>query len=244
MKYDHDLPEELLESVVKNPYIHELYAFGSRSTHSDDELSDFDLTVTTPYPAVAEAYTRKSFIDKFGINAIHTIINSEHEVARSFCLASMSLFHKIDIGFSLPNKTIFFPNSRLLFRNNYVCAVRNKTIKKYMEPNDQHDYLDIMLGSLRYVKHRYRGENWSAYRCYHGFIDQLATCRTDASHRSAYKKLDERGNDEILELFFSGDVRNKDLKYHEFIKNLAKNKQLLPEFSEELLKIWEEYIGE
>lgn len=145
--------------LIENPHISELYLFGSRATGRDDEFSDIDLTAVTPYPAAAEAYTRQSLADEFGINAAYTITNNECEIARTFCLAGMSPFHKIDIGFSLPDTTNFFSNSQLIFRNDHVRPPREKQTKKWSEPRAEHDYFDAMMGSLRYIKHRHRSEN-------------------------------------------------------------------------------------
>lgn len=200
------------------------------------------MTATSPHPAAAEAYTRKSLANKFGLSAVYTITSNEHEIARTFCLSGMSPFHKIDIGFSLPGKTNFFPDSQLIFSNDNV-HVPHKSSKKWTEPRAEHDYFDVMMGSLRYIKHRRRGENWQAYKCYRGFIEQLAKARAADSSQNVYKTLDSQNNDEILALFFTGDIHEKERKYYEFIKNLAESERLLPEFSANILQIWDDYIG-
>ena len=46
----------------------------------------------------------------------------------------------------------------------------------------------------------------------------------------------------ILALFFTGDLHEKERRYYEFIKNLIESERFLPEFSEDLLKIWEDYV--
>lgn len=233
--------DEVIKVLADNPYISELHLFGSRAIEKSDGLSDIDLTATSLHPAIAEDYTRKSLADKFGLSAVYTITNNEHEIARTFCLSDMSPFHKIDIGFSLPGKTNFFPNSQLIFSNDNV-HVPHKSSKKWTEPRAEHDYFDVMMGSLRYIKHRRRGENWQAYKCYRGFIEQLAKARAADSSQNVYKTLDSQNNDEILALFFTGDIHEKERKYYEFIKSLAQNEQLLPEFSRDLLKIWRNYV--
>ena len=233
--------DEVIKVLADNPYISELHLFGSRAIEKSDELSDIDLTTTSLHPATAEDYARKSLADKFGLSAVYTITNNEHEIARTFCLSGMSPFHKIDIGFSLPGKTNFFPNSQLIFSNDNV-HVPHKSSKKWTEPRAEHDYFDVMMGSLRYIKHRRRGENWQAYKCYRGFIEQLAKARAADSSQNVYKTLDWQNNDEILALFFTGDIHEKERKYYEFIKSLAQNEQLLPEFSRDLLKIWRNYV--
>lgn len=233
--------DEVIKVLADNPYISELHLFGSRAIEKSDGLSDIDLTATSLHPAIAEDYTRKSLADKFGLSAVYTITNNEHEIARTFCLSDMSPFHKIDIGFSLPSKTNFFPNSQLIFSNDNV-HVPHKSSKKWTEPRAEHDYFDVMMGSLRYIKHRRRGENWQAYKCYRGFIEQLAKARAADSSQNVYKTLDSQNNDEILALFFTGDIHEKERKYYEFIKSLAQNEQLLPEFSRDLLKIWRNYV--
>ena len=239
---DNHMPlDEVLKILTENPYISKLYIFGSRAARKDDDLSDIDLTAITPHPAAAETYARRSLTDKFSLSAIYTITNNEHEIARTFCLSGMSPFHKIDIGFSLPSKTNFFPNSQLIFSNDNV-PVPHKSSKKWTEPRAEHDYFDVMMGSLRYIKHRRRGENWQAYKCYRGFIEQLAKAHAADSLQNAYKTLDSQNNDEILALFFTGDLREKERRYYEFIKNLIESKRFLPEFSEDLLKIWEDYV--
>ena len=222
--------------LIENPHISELYLFGSQATGRNDEFSDIDLTAVTPYPAAAEAYARQSLTDKFGVNATYTIMDNEHEIARTFCLAGVNPFHKIDIGFSLPDTTNFFSNSQLIFRNDHVRPPREKQIKEWPEPRAEHDYFDVMMGSLRYIKLRRRSENWQAYKCYRGFIEQLAHAQ------NIYKTLDSQNNDEILALFFIGDLREKERKYYEFIKHLAESERLLPEFSRDSLKCWEEYL--
>lgn len=241
MRDSHTSLDEVIKVLTDNPHISELYLFGSRAIEKSDGLSDIDLTATSPYPIAAEAHARKSLADKFGLSAVYTIKNDEHEIARTFCLGGMSPFHKIDIGFSLPDKTNFFPNSQLIFRSDNVHAP-HKSIKKWTEPRAEHDYFDIMMGSLRYIKHRQRGENWQAYKCYRGFIEQLANVHAADSPQSVYKTLDLQNNDEILTLFFAGDIHEKEQKYYEFIKNLAENERLLSEFSRDLLKIWGEYV--
>lgn len=242
MRNSHISLDEVIRVLTDNPYISELYLFGSRAIKKNDGLSDIDLTAASTYPIAAEAYARKSLANKFGLSAVYTIKNAEHEIARTFCLSGMSPFNKIDIGFSLPNKTNFFPNSQLIFRSDKVRAP-HESIKKWAEPRNEHDYFDVMMGSLRYIKHRQRGENWQAYKCYRGFIEQLANARaTGNSSHNIYKELDMQGNDEILELFFAVDIHKKEQKYYEFIKNLAENEQLLPEFSRDLLKIWGNYV--
>ena len=234
--------DEVLKILAENPYISKLYIFGSRAARKDDDLSDIDLTAITPHPAAAETYTRRSLADKFSLSAIYTITNNEYEIARTFCLSGMSPFHKIDIGFSLPGKTNFFPNSQLIFSNDNV-HVPHKSSKKWTEPRAEHDYFDVMMGSLRYIKHRRRGENWQAYKCYRGFIEQLANAHAASnSPHSIYKELDIQGNDEILKLFFAGDIHEKERKYYEFIKNRAENERLLPGFSRDLQEIWENYL--
>ena len=242
MRDSHTSLDEVIKVLTDNPHISELHLFGSRAIEKSDELSDIDLTATSPHPAAAEAYARKSLADKFGLSAVYTIKNDEHEIARTFCLRGMSPFHKIDIGFSLPSEVKFFPNSRLILKNNKPQKPSIE-FKKWTEPRAEHDYFDMMMGSLRYIKHRRRGENWQAYKCYRGFIEQLAnTHAASNSPHSIYKELDIQGNDEILKLFFAGDIHEKERKYYEFIKNRAENERLLPEFSRDLQEIWENYL--
>ena len=237
------IPPKLFTALTANPYASKLYIFGSRAVFDDDQFSDIDLTVITDYPVIAEAYTSKILNDQFGIIAAYTIAQNDHEVARSFFLSSVSLFHKIDIGFSLPDKTKLFPNSTLIFQNNRTDQPAKKSGKTWTESDEQHNYLDVLMGSLRYVKHRYRQEYWSAYKCYHGFIEQLAQSRIESrSSTDRYKELDKKHNDEILGLFFSGDLHAKEQKYYEFVKKLIDEKQLLPKFSDGVLKVWKEYL--
>lgn len=237
------IPPKLFTALTANPYIDKLYIFGSRAVFDDDQFSDIDLTAITSCPVAAENYTRKTLDNQFGIIATYTIAQSDHEVARSFFLSSVSLFHKIDIGFSLPNQTNLFPNSTLLFNNNHAKQPDENSVKTWTESPRQHEYLDILIGSLRYVKHRYRQEYWSAYKCYRGFIEQLAQSRIESqSPTDRYKELDKKHNDEILGLFFSGDLHAKEQKYYEFVKKLIDEKQLLPKFSDGVLKIWKEYL--
>lgn len=242
MRDSHTSLDEVIKVLTDNPHISELHLFGSRAIEKSDELSDIDLTATSPHPAAAEAYARKSLADKFGLSAVYTIKNDEHEIARTFCLSGMSPFHKIDIGFSLPSEVKFFPNSRLILKNNKPQKP-NIEFKKWTEPRAEHDYFDVMMGSLRYIKHRRRGENWQAYKCYRGFIEQLANAHAASnSPHSIYKELDIQGNDEILKLFFAGDIHEKERKYYEFIKNRAENERLLLGFSRDLQEIWENYL--
>ena len=237
------IPPKLFTALTANPYTSKLYIFGSRAVFDDDQFSDIDLTVITDYPVIAEAYTSKILNDQFGIIAAYTIAQNDHEVARSFFLSSVSLFHKIDIGFSLPDKTKLFPNSTLIFQNNRADQPAKESGKIWTESDEQHNYLDVLMGSLRYVKHRYRQEYWSAYKCYHGFIEQLAQSRIESrSSTDRYKELDKKHNDEILGLFFSGDLHTKEQKYYEFVKKLIDEKQLLPKFSDGVLKVWKEYL--
>lgn len=242
MRDGHTSLDEVIKVLTDNPHISELHLFGSRAIEKSDELSDIDLTATSPHPAAAEAYARKSLADKFGLSAVYTIKNDEHEIARTFCLSGMSPFHKIDIGFSLPSEVKFFPNSRLILKNNKPQKPSIE-FKKWTEPRAEHDYFDVMMGSLRYIKHRRRGENWQAYKCYRGFIEQLANAHAASnSLHSIYKELDIQGNDEILKLFFAGNIHEKERKYYEFIKNRTENEQLLPGFSRDLQEIWENYL--
>ena len=244
MRDSHTSLDEVIKVLTDNPHISELHLFGSRAIEKSDELSDIDLTATSPHPAAAEAYARKSLADKFGLSAVYTIKNDEHEIARTFCLRGMSPFHKIDIGFSLPSEVKFFPNSRLILKNNKPQKPSIE-FKKWTEPRAEHDYFDVMMGSLRYIKHRRRGENWQAYKCYRGFIEQLANAHAESnSPHSIYKELDIQGNDEILKLFFAGDIHEKERKYYEFIKNRAENERLLLGFSRDLQEIWENYLDD
>lgn len=197
------IPPKLFTALTTNPYINKLHIFGSRATLGGDQFSDIDLTAITSCPVAAENYTRKTLDNQFGIIATYTIAQNDHEVARSFFLSSMSLFHKIDIGFSLPDKTKLFPNSTLIFQNNRTDQPAEKSDETWTESDEQHNYLDVLMGSLRYVKHRYRQEYWSAYKCYRGFIEQLAQSRIESrSSTDRYKELDKKHNDEILGLFF------------------------------------------
>ena len=244
MRDGHTSLDEVIKVLTDNPHISELHLFGSRAIEKNDELSDIDLTATSPHPAAAEAYARKSLADKFGLSAVYTIKNDGHEIARTFCLSGMSPFHKIDIGFSLPSEVKFFPNSRLILKNNKPQKPSIE-FKKWTEPRAEHDYFDVMMGSLRYIKHRRRGENWQAYKCYRGFIEQLANAHAASnSPHSIYKELDIQGNDEILKLFFAGDIHEKERKYYEFIKNRAENERLLLGFSRDLQEIWENYLDD
>jgi len=155
----------------------------------------------------------------------------------------MSLFHKIDIGFSLPDKTKLFPNSTLIFQNDHADQPAKKSGKIWTESDEQHNYLDVLMGSLRYIKHQYRQEYWSAYKCYRGFIEQLAQSRIESQPSTdRYKELDKKHNDEILGLFFSGNLHAKEQKYYDFVKKLIDEKQLLSKFSDGVLKVWKEYL--
>lgn len=240
-----ELLRKILKILIENPYTSEVYLFGSQADQSSDEFSDIDLTVATPHPANAEAHMRKNIVDDFGINAVYTIAYGKHEIARSFCLANTNPFHKIDIGFSLPEKTVLFPNSKLIFQNNYIHTPNKKYVKKWTETRTEHDYFDVMMGSLRYIKYRRRNENWQAYKCYRGFIDQFAKLHTtNRSDENIFKALDKQNNDDILKLFFYSTIHEKEQHYRQFIEAFANNKQLLPEFSKDLLKCWKDYLGD
>ena len=242
---DKELLKKIFKMLTENPYVSEIYLFGSRATQSSDDLSDIDLTTTTLYPVDTEAHIRQRLSDEFDVTAIYTIIYDKHEIARSFCLTGVSPFCKIDIGFSLPDKTSFFPNSKRIFQNNHIHTPSKKRIQKWIETPAEHDYLDIMMGSLRYIKHRRRNENWQAYKCYRGFIEQFAKLHTiDGHDENIYKMLDKQNNNDIMELFFKGTVREKEQKYYQFVKNLATNKHLLRQFSSDILKCWEEHMSD
>ena len=72
---------------------------------------------------------------------------------------------------------------------------------------------ELTIEPLRYIKHRRRSENWQAYKCYRGFIEQLAHARAaDSSPKNSYKTLDSQNNDEILALFFTGNLHEKERK--------------------------------
>ena len=131
----------LFTALTANQYIDKLYVFGSRATLDDDEFSDIDMTAITSFPTGAEDYTRKTLEGQFGIIATYTISQNNHEIARSFFLNGMSLFHKLDIGFSLPNQTKLFPNSTLLFNNNHAKQPDKKSVKTWTESPRQHKYL-------------------------------------------------------------------------------------------------------
>lgn len=239
------IPPKLFTALTANPCINKLYIFGSRAVFDDDQFSDIDLTAITSCPVAAENYTRKTLEGQFDIIATYTIAQNDHEVARSFFLSSMSLFHKIDIGFSLPDKTKLFPNSTLIFQNDRTDQPAKESGKMWTESDEQHNYLDVLMGSLRYVKHQSRQEYWSAYKCYRGFIEQLAQSRIESqSSTDRYKELDKKHDDEILGLFFSGDLHAKEQKYYEFVKKLIDEKRLLPKFSDGVLKVWKEYLDQ
>ena len=99
------IPPKLFTALTANPYTSKMYIFGSRATLDDDQFSDIDLTAITSCPVAAKNYTRKTLDNQFGIIATYTIAQNDHEVARSFFLSSVSLFHKIDT-FPIHRRTV------------------------------------------------------------------------------------------------------------------------------------------
>ena len=131
----------VFKMLTENPYVSEIYLFGSRATQSSDDLSDIDLTTTTLYPVDTEAHIRQRLSDEFGVTAIYTIIYDKHEIARSFCLTGVSPFCKIDIGFSLPDKTSFFQIQSVSFK----IIIYTRQVKSVFKNGSKHPLSMIIL---------------------------------------------------------------------------------------------------
>lgn len=244
-----DLLDKSVNAFSNRNEIFEIYSFGSASKNQLDKYSDVDLTVVTNdiEMTTKELTTVLSKIDK--VATIFTIAETEDSVAYTIFFQNYPLYQKLDLGIVSVNfKNQLFSGSRLEFKNEKPSGYLLSRYFSRLESSPDHDALDCIIGSLRYLKHLKRKEIWPAYKFYKSFIEQylrlkLKTQATKPFTLEDFKAIQKQKEKKLTKLIFNKseiDMSHTYLlflnKYYSLCKNKISNKNRI--FIEKVIAFW------
>ncbi len=203
----------------------ELHLFGSAaSPAARDGWSDLDLQVVTEYPALSQAAWPGILGLAGALELIYPIAESPCASAFSIAFAGPSPYHKVDIGLSARGAALPFTSSEphiLLWRQGARLAPVPYPPHSAYQPEvgtAAHFLVGQLLGAVRYLKARKRGQHLACWRYLSAALNGLLACarwegdplRFNAAPLSSreYVELDRRlPAAERAELFAALDLR-------------------------------------
>lgn len=167
------LSQAAVDAFSRENEVHKIYTFGSINTGKSDAYSDVDLTVVSYDPAHTCARLTHTLSSIGAAEAVYVIFETRDSAAYTVMLDSQSPFQKIDLGIVGAVRPLeMFENSKCVYSSTKLLKAGNKPIRSLGISETDNQLLDCLLGSVRYLKHVHRGETWSAYKFYRGFMDQ------------------------------------------------------------------------
>jgi predicted nucleotidyltransferase len=165
------------------PGASELHLFGSLADGTADAYSDIDLEVTTRDLAASASALADVLTTVAPIEVDWQLPTPEDEVVRTILFRGEAYYYKLDISLrafgQIHNGASDVRKSRVRLwhvephafsgqgKSNYVCAPRPGT--------PGHFVVGQLLGGVRYVKARKRGQDWTCWRFASAQVDWLAT---------------------------------------------------------------------
>jgi len=178
-----NLLSRLCEVLKDLPGVSGIYLLGSLAEGKSDAYSDIDIEVsTTNFPASLAA--RHSVLQRIGpIEIEWPIAHSTDEWVSTIVFKKESYYHKIDMGLANTSKINDVSDKLrgkviVIWKGNstFTSSSTTSTYVHVTEPGTPgHFLVGQLLGAIRYVKARKRGQNLTCWRFASAAVDCLAS---------------------------------------------------------------------
>jgi hypothetical protein len=214
----------------------------------DDQYSDIDLKVITANIDVfIENLMMRIKADDGCLITALILKESPNSAAYTLATAIGTVYQKVDIEV---NDSSELQDSHLIYMSSKTTAHRNgdaikpsRRTKTLASVDKDHEVVDVLLGSLRYLKYRKRGDEWAAYKFYKGFIEQYIKnkLQVDSLSLDTYKRLDLVSFP--TEILYPRSFKSMDKLYGKYLqKMLMELKKLQPQtmrYIDDVLAEWQ-----
>jgi len=178
MQLDH-LQNRLVAALRTLPGVTTLYLFGSRTSAASDQYADIDLQVmTADLPTARVAWPH--FLEAVGpMELAWPITAAPQNTAFAILFQGESYYHKVDIGLSDVADTTPFasPSSYvpLWAKESTIFTPLPQHTNAYMPAYGTigHLLFDELIGGVRYIKARKRGQHFTCWRFIRGKPERL-----------------------------------------------------------------------
>lgn len=218
------LLQKTVEIFSQKKEVAKIFSFGSINTKEADRYSDVDVTVITNDIAETTKALLAILSKIDNIMSTFTLFEGEDSVAYTIFFDNYSPYQKLDLGIvSSKSKAPLFENSKLEYKNKKPSKVITTKYSSLNESQKDHEIMDCVIGSLRYLKYIGRGEIWIAYKFYRGFIEQYLKLKVNLPvdnpmTLNSFKNVQKLHNNNLTELIFNESVDAMSLKYLQYLE--------------------------
>jgi predicted nucleotidyltransferase len=162
-----------VQTFVKDPYVSEMFLFGSYEKKTYDSYSDVDLHV------VSQNFDATMNILWHSFSAIGQVLVAFPLVAEVGHAAYMVLFEhyplytKLDINISDTSKSVPFAEKTCVYRKDIQPPSAASTFLPPLFEEPLNTLYGFYLGAIRYMKYRKREKHFSAYKFYRAQLDHF-----------------------------------------------------------------------
>ncbi len=188
-----NLLQRVSEALRALPGARERYVFGSIADGTADAYSDIDLEVMTQDVAASEAALDGVLNAVAPIEVDWQIPAAEDAPARTILFRGETYYHKLDIGLrdfgQIQDAALNSRKSGIALWRREAPAYRGQCssdgVYAPMPGTPGHFAVGQLLGGIRYVKARKRGQNWTCWRFASAQIEWLASMLLELSRNWA-----------------------------------------------------------
>jgi predicted nucleotidyltransferase len=226
---------------AQDPYVSDIFLFGSYEKKTYDSYSDVDLHVVSQN---FDATMKQLWHTLSAIGQVLVAFPLAAEVGHAAYMVifeNYPLYTKLDINISDTLKIVPFAEKTCVYHSNMLPPNAASTFRPALFEEPLNTLYGYYLGAIRYMKYRKREKHFSAYKFYRAQLDHfLLRWYQDISHERSvsrlgileYQMLDTREESTALKRYlYPENEQTMDRLYLELLQTMTD--ELKPQFDEQ-----------
>ena len=220
-----------VQTFASDPYVSEMFLFGSYAKKTHDRYSDVDLHVVTQNFDATMSQIWYSLSSIGPVLVAFPLAAELGHAAYMVLFENYPLYTKLDINISDPLKSAPFAGKTRVYQRDELPAHAASTFLPALFEEPLNTLYGYYLGAIRYMKYRKREKHFSAYKFYRAQLDHILlrwyrnVSREFSVERLGileYQLLDTwEENTELKRYLYPGNEKTMDKFYIELLQNMT-----------------------
>ncbi|GHO80786.1 hypothetical protein KSD_85570 [Ktedonobacter sp. SOSP1-85] len=166
------LLSQAIQAFASDPYVYEIYLFGSYAKKTHDRYSDVDLHIVSQnFDATMSQLWH--YLEEIGpVLMAFPLVARVGYTAFMILFENFPLYTKLDINIADRTENTSFAEQACVYRREALPPHVAPTFLPTMLEEPLNTLYGYHLGAIRYMKYRKRGKHFSAYKFYKAQLDR------------------------------------------------------------------------
>lgn len=167
------LARRAVQTFASDPYVSEMFLFGSYEKRMHDRYSDVDLQVVSQNFDATMSQLWHTLSDIGQVLVAYPLAAHVGHAAYTVLFENYPLYTKLDINISDTKKSVPFAEKACAYRREVIPPNAASTFLPALFAEPLNTLYGCYLGAIRYTKYRKREKHFSAYKFYRAQLDHL-----------------------------------------------------------------------